>query len=66
MCVGYICRRLEVKMRGRSNMLIYGRWMERKATMQVCGGRDEDTRWRLGLSFDMQGGLFLWRAAMYV
>lgn len=36
----------------------------KKATMQVCGGRDEDTR--LGLSFDMQGGLFLWRAAMYV
>lgn len=23
-------------------------------------------RTRLGLSFDMQGGLFLWRAAMYV
>lgn len=64
MCVGYICRRLEVKMRVRSNMLRYGRWMERKATMQVCGGRDEDTG--LGLSFDMQGGLFLWRAAMCV
>lgn len=46
-----------MKMRVRSNMLRYGRWMERKATMQVCGGRDEDTR--LGLSFDMQGGLFL-------
>lgn len=29
----------------------------KKATMQVCGGRDEDTR--LGVSFDMQGGLFL-------
>lgn len=42
-----------MKMRGRSNMLRYGRWMERKATMQVCGGRDEDTG--LGLSFGYAG-----------